>query len=72
MAPGLPVLTVGSLVTRPTTDEQLRAAVAMAAGGSEQGPLEVVWSPIPVDRTSIDGPDLPAEVSWEHVLRHRR
>lgn len=54
-ATGLPVLTVRSLVTRPITAEQLRAAVTAAGGASDQGPLEVVWSPISVVSGGANG-----------------
>ncbi|MGV7941672.1 type I polyketide synthase [Mycobacterium kansasii] len=67
-AEGLPVLTVGALVTRATTAEQLRAAVSAAGRGPDQGPLEVVWSPMPVNHNSIDDPDRPevlSVLSWE-------
>ncbi|VAZ82978.1 type I polyketide synthase [Mycobacterium persicum] len=67
-AEGLPVLTVGALVTRATTAEQLRAAVSAAGRGPDQGPLEVVWSPMPVNHNSIDDPDRPevlSALSWE-------
>ncbi|OOK84312.1 phenolphthiocerol synthesis polyketide synthase type I Pks15/1 domain protein [Mycobacterium kansasii] len=67
-AEGLPVLTVGALVTRATTAEQLRAAVNAAGRGPDQGPLEVVWSPIPLNHNSIEDSDEPAvlsALSWE-------
>jgi polyketide synthase 1/15 len=43
-AAGSPVLTVRSLAIRQVTAEQLHAAVT--TGGSDIGPLEVVWTPI--------------------------
>ena len=49
-AAGLAVLSVGSVATRVVSAEQLRAAVSAAAGGSERGLLEVVWSPITAAR----------------------
>jgi polyketide synthase 1/15 len=64
-AAGLPVLTVRSLVTRPMTAEQLHAAVTTAAGRRDCGPLEVVWSPIPLKPNTIDGPKQLPVVSWE-------
>ena len=64
-AAGLPVLTVRSLVTRPMTAEQLRAAVTTAAGGPDNGPLEVVWSPIPLDHKAIDRSGQLLVQSWE-------
>jgi polyketide synthase 1/15 len=64
-AAGLPVLTVHSLVTRPMTAEQLHAAVTAAAGGPDHGPLEVVWSPIPLNQTNVErSGQLPA-LCWE-------
>ena len=63
-AAGLPVLTVGALVTRAMSAEQLRAAVAAAGGTPDQGPLELLWSPISLSHNSVDGSDQPAAVSW--------
>ncbi len=63
-AAGLPVLTVGALVTRAMSAEQLRAAVAAAGGTPDQGPLELLWSPISLSNNSVDGSDEPAAVSW--------
>ncbi|MBV8294596.1 MAG: SDR family NAD(P)-dependent oxidoreductase, partial [Mycobacterium sp.] len=57
-AAGLPVLSVGSMLVRPISAEQLSAAVAAAAAaGVGQGLLELVWSPVSVD------PDNGAAVS---------
>ncbi|KAA1250532.1 SDR family NAD(P)-dependent oxidoreductase [Mycobacterium simiae] len=64
-ATGLPVLTVGALVTRAMTAEQLHAAVNAAGRGSDQGPLEVVWSPMPLSHDGIDQSDQAAVLSWE-------
>ncbi|WP_454561461.1 SDR family NAD(P)-dependent oxidoreductase [Mycobacterium haemophilum] len=61
---GLPVLTVRSLVTRAMTAEQLRAAVTAAGGAPEQGPLDVVWSPISVPSSDANGAGQPSVVSW--------
>ena len=63
-ATGLPVLTVGALVTRAMSAEQLRAAVAAAGGTPDQGPLELLWSPISLSNNNVDGSDEPAAVSW--------
>jgi polyketide synthase 1/15 len=63
-AAGLPVLTVRSLVTRPMTGEQLRAAVIAAGGAPDQGPLDVVWSPIPVRSSGTNESGQPAVVPW--------
>jgi 4-hydroxyphenylalkanoate synthase len=60
---GLPVLTVRSLVTRPTTAEQLHAAVTTARLGCE--PLEVMWSPIPPNPNITDASEQLPVVSWE-------
>ncbi|WP_424384929.1 type I polyketide synthase, partial [Mycobacterium sp.] len=62
---GLPVLTVQSLTTRPQTAEQLHAAATTAGGQPEQGLLEVVWSPIPVNPNTIDQDNEPPVLSWE-------
>jgi polyketide synthase 1/15 len=63
-AAGLPVLTVHSLATRPMTAEQLHAAVTTAGGGPDQGLLEVVWSPIPLNHNTIDESDQLPVLSW--------
>jgi len=60
-ATGLPVLSVGALVTRAMSASQLRAAVAAASGTPDQGPLEMLWSPISVSQAETDA---PAAVSW--------
>ena len=70
-AAGLPVLTVGALVTRAMSAEQLRAAVAAAGGTPDQGPLEVMWSPISLSQNNIDDEDLPAVVSWAEFCATR-
>jgi len=64
-AAGLPVLTVRSLMTRPMTGEQLRAAVSTAAARPDREPLEVVWSPIPLKPNKIDGLGQLPVVSWD-------
>ncbi|WP_428342908.1 SDR family NAD(P)-dependent oxidoreductase [Mycobacterium sp.] len=64
-AAGAPVLTVRSLVTRPMTAEQLHTAVATAAAGPDNGPLEVVWSPIPQSQMTIGRSDRLQAQSWE-------
>jgi 4-hydroxyphenylalkanoate synthase len=65
-ASGLPVLTVGSLITRPITAAQLRAAVKAAGGQGDQGPLEVVWSPIPLNQKDINASNgHSAVLSWD-------
>ena len=64
-AAGLPVLTVRSLVTRPMSAEQLHAAATAACGGPDDGPLEVVWSPIPLSHNTVDRPGQLRMLSWE-------
>jgi 4-hydroxyphenylalkanoate synthase len=64
-AAGLPVLTVQSLVTRPITAEQLHTAVTSAAAGPDNGPLEVVWSPMPLNQKTIERSDQLRVQSWE-------
>jgi acyl transferase domain-containing protein/acyl-coenzyme A synthetase/AMP-(fatty) acid ligase/NADPH:quinone reductase-like Zn-dependent oxidoreductase/acyl carrier protein len=64
-AAGLPVLTVRSLVTRPMSAAQLRAAATAACGGPDDGPLEVVWSPIPLSHNTVDRPGQLRMLSWE-------
>ena len=64
-AAGLPVLTVRSLVTRPMTAEQLHTAVTTATGGLDHGPLEVAWSPITLNHTTIDQSGQLSVQSWE-------
>ncbi|MCV7146066.1 type I polyketide synthase [Mycobacterium riyadhense] len=44
---GLPVLSVGSLITRPVSAEQLGAAVARATDGTADPLLNLLWSPLP-------------------------
>jgi len=64
-AAGLPVLTVRSLVTRPMTAAQLHTAVTTAAAGPDNGPLEVVWSPMPLNQKTIERSDQLRVQSWE-------
>nr|WP_281254846.1 SDR family NAD(P)-dependent oxidoreductase [Mycobacterium angelicum] len=62
---GKPVLSVGSLTTRPVSAEQLHATVIAAAGGADQGLLEVVWSPITPTAALVDqAVGHPVVVSW--------
>jgi acyl transferase domain-containing protein/NADP-dependent 3-hydroxy acid dehydrogenase YdfG len=52
---GGPVLSVGALVTRPVTAEQVHAALTAVSGADAgQGLLELAWSPIDLDHNSID------------------
>jgi polyketide synthase 7 len=53
---GLPVLSVQSLVVRPITAQQLATAVT-AAGGQARELLEVVWTPITLEHSSVDDHD---------------
>ncbi|WP_156764178.1 type I polyketide synthase, partial [Mycobacterium sp. E3247] len=48
---GVPVLSVGELVTRPVSAAQLSAAVAARSGGGEL--LEAVWSPITLPDNTV-------------------
>ena len=64
-AAGLPVLSVGLLVTRPVSAEQLHAAVAAAAGGADQGLLEVMWSPLPLGDSVVEGSGRPLVLGWD-------
>ncbi len=57
---GLPVLSVGELVTRPVSAEQLSAAAR--PGGGEL--LDVVWSPVSLAGNDIGG-DVSDVVAWE-------
>ncbi len=50
---GLPVLSVTSMVARPVTDKQLKAALS---GSRENRLFEVVWSPAPLPAESTDIP----------------
>ena len=47
---GLPVLSVGAMVARPVTAQQLAAAVGGTGGGEL---FEVVWAPLPLDSEPI-------------------
>ncbi|WP_459797737.1 polyketide synthase dehydratase domain-containing protein, partial [Mycobacterium riyadhense] len=59
---GVPVLSVGALLTRPVTTEQLQAAAAAAGGG--QGLLELVWSPLVLDDSTGRDSDPVPVMSW--------
>ncbi|WP_261864600.1 SDR family NAD(P)-dependent oxidoreductase, partial [Mycobacterium marinum] len=61
---GLPVLTMGSLVTRPVSAEQLHAGAATAVGRPAQGLLELAWSPISPAYGAIDGGGHQTVLSW--------
>jgi polyketide synthase 7 len=58
-AAGLPVLSVGELVVRPVSAEQLLAAARPVGGGL----FEVTWSPVSVDGNGIAADD--GLVVWE-------
>ena len=60
---GLPVLSVGSLVTRPVGAEQLAAALR-GGSGVEQGLLEVVWSPMTLGDREVEHRRV---VSWDEL-----
>ena len=59
---GLPVLSVGSLATRPVSLEQLQAAVS--ADAAEHDVLQVAWAPIPAPAVAVDGSGGPVVVAW--------
>jgi acyl transferase domain-containing protein/NADPH:quinone reductase-like Zn-dependent oxidoreductase/NADP-dependent 3-hydroxy acid dehydrogenase YdfG len=65
---GLPVLSVQSLVVRPITAQQLDAAVTAAGGKTCQELLEVVWTPIVLDHSSVDDGDHPSVITWDELL----
>ena len=44
---GLPVLSVASMVARPVSEQQLRAALSGASGSGPDRLFELVWSPAP-------------------------
>ncbi|MGA7051773.1 MAG: type I polyketide synthase [Mycobacterium sp.] len=54
---GLPVLSVQSLVVRPITVQQLATAVTAAGGQTRQELLEVVWTRITLEHSSLDDHD---------------
>ncbi|HWX99239.1 MAG TPA: type I polyketide synthase, partial [Mycobacterium sp.] len=59
---GLPVLSVGAMVARPVTEQQLRAAVS---GAGPDRLFEVVWSP--ATTTAANGNPAPAYQLFESV-----
>jgi acyl transferase domain-containing protein/D-arabinose 1-dehydrogenase-like Zn-dependent alcohol dehydrogenase/NADP-dependent 3-hydroxy acid dehydrogenase YdfG/acyl carrier protein len=61
---GSPVFSAALLSTRPISAEQLRSAPTLAAGATDQGLLEVAWTPITLDVESIErSTQLPTR-SW--------
>ncbi|MFZ1177828.1 MAG: type I polyketide synthase, partial [Mycobacterium sp.] len=56
---GLPVLSVTSMVARPVTEQQLKAALS-GAGGDRL--FEVVWSPAAEVSAAVDGVTAPYQV----------
>ena len=56
---GLPVLSVTSMVARPVTEQQLKAALS-GSGGDRL--FEVVWSPAAEVSAAVDGVTAPYEV----------
>ena len=69
---GLPVLSVRSLVVRPITAQQLATAVIAAGGKTRQELLEVVWTPITLDHSSVDDRDHTSVITWDEVLTGAR
>ena len=65
---GSPVLSVQSLVVRPITAQQLAAAVTAAGGQTRQELLEVVWTPITLDHSSVDDHGGPSVITWDEML----
>jgi polyketide synthase 7 len=65
---GLPVLSVQSLVVRPITAQRLAAAVTAAGGDTGQELLEVVWTPITLDHSSVDDRAHPSVITWDELL----
>ncbi|EPQ76894.1 Malonyl CoA-acyl carrier protein transacylase [Mycobacterium marinum MB2] len=59
---GGPVLSAGSLAVRPVGTAELRAALSAAARETDQGLLELAWSPITVESTS--GGHRPVVLEW--------
>jgi polyketide synthase 7 len=64
---GLPVLSVQSLVVRPITAQQLAAAVTAAGGDTGQELLEVLWTPITLDHSSIDDRAHRSVITWDEL-----
>jgi NADPH:quinone reductase-like Zn-dependent oxidoreductase/NADP-dependent 3-hydroxy acid dehydrogenase YdfG/acyl carrier protein len=65
---GSPVLSVQSLMVRPITAQQLAAAVTAAGCQTRQELLEVVWTPIAPDHSSVDDHGGPSVITWDEVL----
>jgi len=65
---GLPVLSVGSLLTRPISAQQLHAAVNSQAHASAQGLLEVQWSAITLDSHRADTADQRPVLRWDDFI----
>jgi len=65
---GSPVLSVQSLMVRPITAQQLAAAVTAAGCQTRQELLEVVWTPIALDHSSVDDHGGPSVITWDEML----
>ncbi|MDI3315432.1 MAG: type I polyketide synthase [Mycobacterium sp.] len=63
---GLPVLSVGALLARPVTEQQLRAAVCLA-GEPGRGVLELGWSPMTVRGTITERRPV---ICWDEFSAH--
>lgn len=68
---GLPVLSVGSLTTRPVGAAQLRAAMSAGGDGTGRELLDVVWTPITFERDSVQREGERRVVSWDDFLAGR-
>ncbi|WP_261870238.1 type I polyketide synthase, partial [Mycobacterium marinum] len=68
---GLPVLSVGSLTTRPVGAAQLRAAMSAGGDGTGRELLNVVWTPITFERDSVQREGERRVVSWDDFLAGR-
>ncbi|WP_103759350.1 type I polyketide synthase, partial [Mycobacterium marinum] len=68
---GLPVLSVGSLTTRPVGAAQLQAAMSAGGDGTGRELLNVVWTPITFERDSVQRDGERRVVSWDDFLAGR-
>ena len=66
-AAGQPLLSVQSLTTRAISTDQLHTALSAAAGGPEQGLLELQWTPITLHDTALTPADPVTVISWNQL-----